>query len=424
MKILYVSQYYPPEIGAPAARVSELSRHWAALGHEVTVLTGFPNHPAGKVYRGYRAKIWRLLSREMDQGVRVIRTWLMPLPNRKAWERMLNYLSFALSASITGLFVGRPDVIIGTSPQLLVGLAALIIAKVRRIPFVFEVRDLWPESLEAVGLSGRDSNLIKLLNRVAGLIYSGADHIVVVTPSFKTHLDINWKIPLNKISVVLNGVDEKLFMPEIEHSHVDREFGLSGRLVISYIGTIGNAHGTQTLVHSAEAIALTNPEAMFLIMGDGAEKEEIRSMIAAKGLKNIKMLEAQPRQRVPEVLAASDICVVLLKKAELFKTTIPTKMLEMMSCGKPIILGVEGEAARLLTRARAGICVPPEDADRLAEAIRELAADPELCRKLGKYGRSYVLAELTRSATSHHYLEILGQVLGNPVLKVAAHAAG
>jgi colanic acid biosynthesis glycosyl transferase WcaI len=270
MKILYVSQYYPPEIGAPAARVSELSRHWDALGHDVTVLTGFPNHPAGKVYRGYRAKFWRLLSREMDQGVRVIRTWLMPLPNRKAWERMLNYLSFALSAAITGLFVGRPDVIIGTSPQLLVGLAALIIAKVRRIPFVFEVRDLWPESLEAVGLSGRHSNLMKLLNRVAGLIYSRADHIVVVTPSFKTHLDANWKIPLNKISVVLNGVDEKLFMPEIEHSHVDREFGLSGRLVISYIGTIGNAHGTQTLVHSAEAIAVTNPEAMFLIMGDGA----------------------------------------------------------------------------------------------------------------------------------------------------------
>ena len=352
-----------------------------------------------------------------------MRTWLLPLPNRKSWERILNYVSFAISASITGLFVARPDVVIATSPQLLVGLAGLFIAKVRRIPFVFEVRDLWPESLEAVGQSRSGSKLIKVLNQVARSLYAGADHIVVVTPSYKAHLNSNWQIPLDKISVVLNGVDERLFAPDAEHAQIDHEFGLSDRLVISYIGTIGNAHGTQTLIRSAEEVASTNPEAMFVIMGEGAEKGRIRDMIAAKGLSNIKLLEAQPRERIPALLAASDICVVLLKKAELFKTTIPTKMLEMMSCEKPVILAVEGEAAGLLTRAGAGICIPPEDVDKLAEAIHQLAADPALRRRLGKSGRSYVLAELTRSATSCQYIEILERILGRPVLKAAAHAA-
>src|SRR5271167_2664841 len=185
VKILYVSQYFPPEMGAPAARAAELSRHWAAAGHEVTVLTGFPNHPTGVVPPEYRSKFWRMVSREITDGVNVVRTWLLPLPNRKAHERMLNYSSFCVSAASTGLFLSRPDVVIATSPQLLVGLSGWWLARWKRVPFVFEVRDLWPESLAAVGMGSSDSLLHRVLAKIAGFLYRRSDRVVVVTPAFE-----------------------------------------------------------------------------------------------------------------------------------------------------------------------------------------------------------------------------------------------
>src|ERR1700690_1928118 len=195
LKILYISQYYPPEMGAPAARVSELARHWVRAGHEVTVLTGFPNHPDGVVRPEYRKDFRRLVCRERVDGVEVVRTWLLPFPNRKAYERMLNYSSFCLSAASTGLFLSRPDVVIATSPQLLVGLSGWWIARAKRSPFIFEVRDLWPESLVAVGMGSPNSLLHRALARVAGFLYRNCDRIVVVTPAFKDHLMAHWHTP-------------------------------------------------------------------------------------------------------------------------------------------------------------------------------------------------------------------------------------
>src|SRR5580704_15125918 len=204
MKILYVSQYFPPEMGAPSARASELSRHWARAGHEVTVLTGFPNHPTGVVPLEYRDRFRRLVAHEQIEGVNVVRTWLLPFPNRKAHERMLNYSSFCASAAITGLFLSRPDVVIATSPQLLVALSGWWLARLKRVPFVFEVRDLWPESLTAVGLGGGDSVLYRSLSAIANFLYSRSDHIVVVTPAFKDVLMKQRHLPASKISVIEN----------------------------------------------------------------------------------------------------------------------------------------------------------------------------------------------------------------------------
>lgn len=388
------------------------------------MLTGFPNHPTGKVPREYRAKLWKLFMRDDRDGVQVRRTFLLPLPNRKSWERMLNYASFAISASLRGLFLAKPEIVIATSPQLLVGLAGLVVAKMKRVPFVFEVRDLWPESLEAVGVSGRTSVLVRGLRKVAGLLYREADHIVVVTPSFKTHLEREWSVPPEKISVVMNGVDEKLFRPEVEHGQLIDKLELQDRFVVSYIGTIGNAHGTETLVHAAEIMAHTHPRALFVLIGEGAEKEQIRSLIAEKQLSNIRVFSAEPRERIPAVLAASDVCVVLLRKADLFRTTIPTKMMEMMSCARPIILGVEGEAAALLDRAGAGICIPPEDARKLAEAVQLLWSNPPLRIRLGQSGRQFIVSELTRDATACQYETILQRVIApttaRPTLRKSA----
>src|SRR5580658_457441 len=247
MKILYVSQYFPPEMGAPAARAAELSRHWAAAGHEVTVLTGFPNHPTGVVPPEYRDKFRRLVVHEQIHGIDLVRSWLLPFPNRKAYERMLNYSSFCLSAAITGLFLSRADVVIATSPQLLVGLSGWWVARWKRVPFVFEVRDLWPESLAAVGMGDARSLLHRALARIAGFLYRRSDRVAVVTPAFEDYLVEHWQVPREKIAVIQNGVETDLFAPE-SGSAVRKELGAEGKFVVAYVGTMGMAHGLDTMI--------------------------------------------------------------------------------------------------------------------------------------------------------------------------------
>jgi colanic acid biosynthesis glycosyl transferase WcaI len=412
MKILYVSQYYPPETAAPAVRVSELSRMWAEAGHEVTVLTGFPNHPTGKVPPEYRWKLWRLWMRDDSNGVRIRRTWLVPLPNRRAWERMLNYLSFAVSAAVRGLFLPRPQVVIATSPQLLVGLSGLVIAMWKRVPLIFEVRDLWPESLEAVGVSGKKQLLVHVLGWVAGLLYRRSQHIVVVTHAFKDHLEREWAVPPEKISVIVNGVDDSFFCPQPEPAEIVREFGLENRFVVGYIGTIGNAHGIETLVELAALLNTSDPEIFFLVVGEGAEKGKLEQLAAEKRLTNLEIFPGQPRARIPAIIAASRVCLVLLRKSELFKTVIPTKMLEFMACGRPLVAAVEGEAADLVNRAGAGICVTPEDAMALARAIRTLYRDGALREQLGNHARDFIVRELSRESTAMAYISVLQKTIG------------
>jgi colanic acid biosynthesis glycosyl transferase WcaI len=213
VKILYVSQYFPPEMGAPAARATEMAHHWSEAGHEVSVLTGFPNHPTGVVPPEWRTRLRRLTYQEKIGGVDVFRTWLWPLPNRKSHERMLNYSSFCLSAALRGLTLPRPDVIIATSPQLLVGLAGWWIAFSRQIPFVFEVRDLRPESLAAVGVGSEDSLLHHTLGAIARFLYEHADRIVVVSPAFKDRLIEDWRVPAKRVQSLKTGSKQKSSRP-------------------------------------------------------------------------------------------------------------------------------------------------------------------------------------------------------------------
>ena len=210
LKILYISQYFPPEMGAPAARVSELSQRWVQAGHEVTVLTGFPNHPDGIIRPEYRKSFRRMVFRERVHDVNVVRSWLLPFPNRRPLERMLNYSSFLASAAITGSFLGAPDAVIASSPQLLVGLAGWWISRLKHVPFIFEVRDLWPESLVAVGVGNARSALHRSLAKIAAFLYRKADHIVVVTPAFREFLMSRWQVSGEKISVVPNGVETRI----------------------------------------------------------------------------------------------------------------------------------------------------------------------------------------------------------------------
>ena len=417
MKILYVSQYFSPEMGAPAARAAELSRHWAAAGHDVSVLTGFPNHPTGVVPPEYRRKFRRLVAHEQTDGVNVVRTWLLPFPNRKAHERMLNYSSFCVSAASTGLFLTRPDVVIATSPQLLVGLSGWWLARWKRVPFVFEVRDLWPESLAAVGMGEGNSLLHRSLAKIAGFLYRHADRIVVVTPAFEDYLVKHWRVPREKISVIENGVETQLFAPESpsrKTTVLRDELASQGKFVVSYIGTMGMAHGLETMIAAASQLRDTNPEIVFLMLGEGADKERIAALAHERGLNNLRFVDQQPREKIPAYISASDVCLVLLKKTDLFKTVIPTKMLEFMSCACPLILGVDGQARAILEEARGGLVIEPENSDALVEAIRYLATNREAARALGKNGREYVVRKFSRHQTASRYIRVLEHLLNLP----------
>jgi colanic acid biosynthesis glycosyl transferase WcaI len=418
MKILYVSQYFPPEMGAPAARAIELSRHWAAAGHDVTVLTGFPNHPTGVVPPEYRNKFRRLVVREKTDGINVVRTWLLPFPNRKAHERMLNYSSFCASAASTGLFLPRPDVVIATSPQLLVALSGWWLARCKRVPFVFEVRDLWPESLAAVGMGNSNSLLHRALARIAGFLYHRSARVVVVTPAFEDYLVEHWHVPREKVSVIENGVETRLFAPEPftgqAANGVQSKLRLEGKFVVSYIGTMGMAHGLETILAAAAQLQDTNPETAFLMIGEGSEKERIAALAHERGLRNLQFVDQQPREKIPACIGASDACLVLLKKTDLFKTVIPTKMLEFMSCARPVILGVAGQARAILEEAHAGLAIEPEDSEALVNAIRYLSANREVARELGENGREYIVRKLSRRHTAEKYLYMLERLLKLP----------
>jgi glycosyltransferase involved in cell wall biosynthesis len=409
-------------MGAPAGRAAELSRLWVEDGHEVTVLTGFPNHPTGIVPPEYRRKFRRLVTHDTYHGINVVRTWLLPFPNRRAYERMLNYSSFCISSATTGVFLDKPDLVIASSPQLLVGLAGWWLAQYNGVPFVFEVRDLWPESLVAVGMGSDKSPLHRSLAQVAGFLYHSCDRLVVVTPAFKQYLVQHWQLPEEKISVVQNGVETSLFSRLTPNVAIRRELDAEEKFVASYIGTMGNAHGLETLLEAAGYLRERAPNILFLLVGEGAEKARIVSLARSRGLTNVRFVDQQPREKIPAYINASDACLVLLKRTELFKTVLPTKMLEFMSCARPVILGVDGHARKVMEQANAGIFITPEDPTALAEAVLRLAANPALRESLGRNGRQHILHYFSRLDTAKLYLDVLQDLLGRGERRAAAAA--
>ena len=410
MRILFLSPYFPPEMGAPSARVSELARHWAQAGHDVTVLTAFPNQPNGVVPPEYRKAMRRLVQTEAYHGARVERTWLIPTPNRKPWERIANYASYCVSALLRGLYLPKPEVIIGTSPQILAAVAGLWLAKLRRVPFIFEVRDLWPESLIGVGLADTKHPLYRLVGKLADMLYRHSDHIVVVSPAFKGYLHRHWGIPLDRMSIVVNGVEQDLFSPGEPDQRFLSELGLAGKFVVSYIGTLGSAQGASTILHAA-GLLRHRPEIAFLLVGDGADRDRIENQMRDQKLGNLTLLPQQMRSAVPSFIVSSNVCLVVLRDAEVFKTVIPSKMLEFMSCGRPVVVAVQGQAQEIVEAAQAGLCVPPEDPGALATAVERLYRDRVECERLGRNGRIYIVSHMSRKQTAIEYLKVIERIV-------------
>jgi glycosyltransferase involved in cell wall biosynthesis len=416
MRILFLSHYFPPEVNAPASRTYEHCAEWVRAGHEVTVVTCAPNHPRGVLYAGYRN---RWFQSEILDGIRVIRLWTYLSPNEGFVRRTLNYLSYMFVVILAIPRLPKADVVISTSPQFFNGLAGYFVSRLKRVPWVLEIRDLWPESILAVGAI-RNRTIIRMLEWLEMFAYRKAEVIVPVTDAFKQHM-VERGIDPGKIAVIKNGVNLTLFQamgratPMAEE--LSRELGLDGRFVAAYVGTHGMAHHLETILDAAAAI--DNDDILFLMVGDGAERDRLVAKRDQMGLKNLVMLEQLPKAKMPALWSLTNASLVLLKKSDLFKTVIPSKIFESMAMEVPIILGVEGEAKSIIDLAESGICIEPENAELLAQAVEMLYEDRTLARRLGANGRRYVETHFDRVVLAERYRQVLSDTVaaGSPVCR-------
>ena len=367
--VLFLTDNFPPEVNAPASRTFEHCREWVKAGHRVTVITCAPNFPKGKVFDGYRNKLWQ---RETMEGIEVVRVWSYITANEGFVRRILDYQSYMVSAIIASIFVRKIDVIVGTSPQFFTACAAYVASRLKFRPYIFELRDLWPESIKAVGAM-KNERAIALLESLELFLYRKAARVISVTNSFKDNL-VSRGIDGSKIEVVTNGVDLSQFKPRSKDPELERQLGLQGKFVVGYIGTHGLAHALETVLDAAERLRGTN--VTFLLLGDGARKQALREDAARRGLDNVVFIDTVPKAEVPRYWSILDVSLIHLQKTELFTTVIPSKLFESMGMGLPVLHGVEGESARIVRDENAGIPFEPENADALVAALRRLKENP------------------------------------------------
>lgn len=401
MRILWISQWFPPDLGALPARLTEMAPEWAAQGHEVTVVAAFPHHPLGVIPEAYRGR-WVVEERYGD--IRVIRCRLWALPNRKMWQRTACQLSFVATSVLLGLTrPARPDVVIVSSPPFFTGIAGIVFARFHHAPFVFEVRDLWPEVFAATGMLSRGT-IFRVLEGLEKFFYRAARRIVVVTRSFRDDL-VRRGVPDSKVAVIPNGADLEFHAPGPGSEELRRQLGGEGKFLATYIGTHGLATGLTQVLDAAAAL-LEDPRFAFAFVGEGAERAALIEESRRRGLSNVVFHPALPKQRMPELYASSDTCIVCLRPLPLFEKFIPSKIFEILSCGRPLVAALAGEAAEIAQAAGAKV-VPPGDGAAIARAVRDLAEEPEMRRRMEASGRRFVAENYDRRQLARRYLEVL-----------------
>lgn len=406
MRIAYVCQYFPPEIGAPSARVSELSEAWTEMGHDVTVVTGLPNHPTGRIPDEYKGVVFK---RERRGRIDVWRNWLYATPNEGIVKKTMSHVSFMLSSAVLSTpRLSNVDVIIVSSPTFFSVLSAWFMSRVRRVPFVFEVRDLWPGIFIELGVL-KNKALIGVLEAIEMFLYRAAARVVVVTDSFAVNLRERG-VPAAKLATITNGVDTAFFAQADGRDDLRRQHGLEGRCVVLYIGAHGISHALSRLLDAAEATR-DDQEIRWVFVGEGAEKARLVSRAAERGLTNVQFVEGQPKALMPAWYAACDVALVPLRNIPLFETFIPSKMFEIMASARPIVGSVRGEARGILDRSGAAITVDPEDAEAIAAGVRRLRADPDLRARMGSAGRAFVAAHYERRELARRYAALLEDVV-------------
>ena len=378
MHILFLSDNFPPEGNAPATRTYEHAVRWVKAGHRVTVITCAPNFPEGKVFEGYKNHWYH---RETMNGIDVVRVKTYITANEGFVKRILDYVSFMVTGVIAGLFQKKPDVIVATSPQFFCAVGGWFLSAVRRKPFIFELRDLWPASITAVGAM-KKSTAIRWLEKLEMFLYRRADRIVSVTRSFRDEL-IDRGVDGSKIDVVLNGVDLTRYQPaEEKDAELAGQYSLSGKFVVGYLGTHGMAHALDKVALAAEKLA-SRKDIVFLFAGGGADRQQVIDVVEQKGLTNVVMLDRQPKDIMPRLWSLCDVSLIHLKNSPLFGTVIPSKLFESMGMGLPVLMGVpEGEATGIVRETGCGLVVEPENPEAMAAAIVNMADDHALMEKL------------------------------------------
>ncbi len=379
MHILFLTDNFPPEVNAPASRTFEHCREWVRSGNKVTVITCAPNFPKGKVYDGYKNKLWQ--TEKMD-GIRVIRVLTYITANEGFVKRIFDYLSFMFAAVPASVFVKKPDLVIGTSPQFFTACGAYLVSRLKGIPFVFELRDIWPESVKAVGAMG-DSSVIRFFEKIEMFLYRKADRIVSVTNSFKKSL-IARGVEGEKIVIVTNGVDGSRFKFQEKDQELVARYGLEGKFVAGYIGTHGMAHALETLLDAAENIQKVpgGKSFRFLFLGHGARKNELMELAGSKGLDNVIFIDSVPKEEVVRYWSLLDVSIIHLKKTPLFTSVIPSKLFECMAMGIPVLHGVQGESAEIVKKELVGMVFEPENSVELVDKLLLLKDDHQRYKEL------------------------------------------
>jgi glycosyltransferase involved in cell wall biosynthesis len=416
MRIVYLCHYFVPEISAPSARLYEMSRAWVERGHTVTVMTGFPNHPTGIIPKEYR---WRLWATEAIDGIRVLRNWLYATPNEGFVRKSISHLTFMVSSVLFGLpRLGPADVIIASSPTFFAVFSAYFISRLRGIPYIFEVRDLWPAVFVDLGVI-RNRTVIRLLENAEMFLYQNAAKVVTVTDAFTNTL-VKRGLPPDKVMKITNGADLEFFQPpgEGEGRSQKREGAVSNPqpstrnsspFTVLYMGAHGISHGLDSILRAAERLR-DHPEIEFLFVGEGAEKKNLIALKEELGLRNVRFVPGQAKAGVRAFYHTASVGLVPLRDVPLFSGFIPSKMFELMACGVPIVGSVRGEPARILEESGSALLVPPEDPAALAEAILALYADPDRRRQMSAAGRAFVEAHYDRRKLAVQYEELLRQV--------------
>ncbi len=411
--ILFLTDNFPPEVNAPASRTHEHCRQWVAAGEQVTVITGAPNFPTGKVLPGYRNRWWQ---QEVVDGIRVIRVWTYITANEGFARRVLDYVSFMVTAFMASLWVRKVDVVVGTSPQFFTAVAAWAVGVVKRVPYVFELRDLWPESIKAVGAMSHGP-AIRALEALELFLYRKAARVVSVTHAFRTNLMAR-RIDGAKVEVITNGVDLSRFAPRPKDGALEADLGWQGTFVVGYIGTHGMAHGLDTLLVAMRQLQQHSMghKVRLLMLGDGARKEALQAEAERLGVQQVvRFVGTVPKEQVPRYWSLLDAAIIHLRRTPLFTTVIPSKLFECMGMGIPVLHGVEGESADIVAREGVGIPFPPEDGDALVRGIVELLNAPQ---------QRYAMAQAAREAAARYDRTALAQRMLATLRTVVAEHRG
>jgi glycosyltransferase involved in cell wall biosynthesis len=411
MHILFLSDCFPPEVNAPASRTHEHAREWVRAGHRVTVITCAPNFPYGKLMAGYQN---RLVQREVLDGIEVIRVWSYMTANEGFWLRSLDFASFMLSATLASLTVRQPSVVVATSPQFFAAVAGWMVSTHRRCPFVFEVRDLWPEQIVANGVLS-EGPTIRSLKAMAQFLYSQAALVVTVGEGYRDQLLASYHLSREKMRVVPNGILPEQFSAHGRREAARQQYGWADRFVVLYLGTHGLSQKLETVLGAAR-ILRDRPDVLFVFVGEGARKAAIKEIAEREGLANCQFWPQQPKAVIPDLYEAADACVVPLRRSPLYTGNYPSKMFEAMAMQCPIILSADGQSRALLERAGAGIAVEPENEIALAEAVTALQSDPARVASMRAQGRQFVVREYSRRHWAERYLDVLHEAvaMGTP----------